>query len=89
MSTNPDVTTDFNYSEKIVKVKNSLSKLLEVSSATLLIASQLADVYILSPLPTNALREINSLFYDFLWNSKGDKIKRDVMINDYKWRLTD
>jgi len=29
------------------------------------------------------LKEINSLFYDFLWNGKGDKIKREVMINNY------
>ena len=49
-----------------------------------LIASQL--VYILSPLPTNhrALEEINSIFYNFLWDGKGDKIKRDIMISDYE-----
>ena len=48
-----------------------------------LIASQL--VYILSPLPTNnsAINEINSMFFNFLWNGKGDKIKRDIMISDY------
>ena len=23
------------------------------------------------------------MFYNFLWNDKGDKIKRNVMINDY------
>ena len=49
-----------------------------------LIASQL--VYILSPLPTKhaALDEINNMFYGFLWSGRGDKIKRDVMISDYK-----
>ena len=48
-----------------------------------LVASQL--VYILSPLPTyyEAIQEINSLFYKFLWSDKVDKIKRNVMINDY------
>ena len=48
-----------------------------------LVASQL--VYILSPLRTNekAIKEINKLFYTFLRNEKGDKIKRDIMINDY------
>ena len=48
-----------------------------------LVASQL--VYILSPLRTNekAIKEVNKLFYTFLWNEKGDKIKRDIMINDY------
>ena len=23
------------------------------------------------------------MFYNFLWNDKGDKIKRNIMINDY------
>ena len=48
-----------------------------------LVASQL--VYIFSPLQTNheAIKEINTIFYKFLWNDKGDKIKRKIMINDY------
>jgi len=42
----------------------------------------------LSPLRTNekAIKEVNKLLYTFLWNEKGDKIKRDIMdimINDY------
>ena len=48
-----------------------------------LIASQL--VYILSPLPTEhyILNEINKAFLIFLWNGKGDKIKRNIMIGDF------
>ena len=48
-----------------------------------LFASQL--VYIFSPLQTNheAIKEINTIFYKFLWNDKGDKIKRKIKINDY------
>ena len=40
-----------------------------------LVVSQLT--YILSPLPSNEkiINEINDLFYRFLWNDKGDKIK--------------
>ena len=42
-----------------------------------LVASQLG--YVLSPLHTNvkAIKEVNKLhvFYAFLWNGKGDKIK--------------
>ena len=36
-------------------------------------------------MPSNyhAIDEINTLFYQFLWNGKGDKIKRKIMINDY------
>ena len=29
------------------------------------------------------MKEINCLLYDFLWDSKGDKIKRTEMINEY------
>ena len=48
-----------------------------------LVTSQL--VYIFSSLQTNheAVKEINTMFYKFLWNDKGDKIKRKVMIKDY------
>ena len=48
-----------------------------------LVASQ--SVYLLSSLPSNysVINEINTLFYQFLWNGKGDKIKRKIMINDY------
>ena len=30
-----------------------------------------------------ALKEINTLLYDFLWNNEGDKIKRTEIIIDY------
>ena len=48
-----------------------------------MVASQL--VYVLSPLRTNAkaIKQVNKLFLSFPWNDKGDKIKRDIMINDY------
>ena len=42
-------------------------------------------MHVLSSLPTDwgALKEINTLLYDFLFNCKWDKIKRTEMINDY------
>ena len=42
--------------------------------------------YILAPLVTNhkIIEEINGIFYSLLWNNKGDKIKRSVMINTYE-----
>jgi len=33
--------------------------------------------------PPDALREINSLLYVFLWDNKGNKIKRTKIVNDY------
>ena len=90
-SIDPEETAALNYNEKVDKVRNILScwkyrrltlfgKIAVLKS---LVASQL--VYILSPLRTNekAIKEVNKLFYTFLWNEKGDKIKRDIMINDY------
>ena len=42
-------------------------------------------VYVLSSLPTpkGVIKEIHALLYNFLWDNKGDKIKRTEMINDY------
>ena len=49
-----------------------------------LVLSQLT--YILTPLARNQnfINEINDIFYSFLWNNKGDKIKRTVLINKYE-----
>ena len=48
-----------------------------------LVVSQL--VYLFSPVHSKyrVLNEINDLLYTFLWNGKGDKIKRKVKINDF------
>ena len=90
-STNPEEVTSVNFSEKQVKITNCLScwenrRLSLMGNITVLkslIASQL--VYILSPLPTEhcILNEIKKAFFNFLWNGKGDKIKRDIMIGHY------
>ena len=42
-------------------------------------------VYILSPLQTKhqAIKEINKLFFKFLWNDKRDTIKSTAMISVY------
>ena len=29
------------------------------------------------------IKQINGLFFDFLWNNKGDKIKRSTIIQNY------
>ena len=90
-STDPLITINTNYEEKMKKVKNCLNcwelrRLSLIGKITVLkslIASQL--VYILVTLPTCEpfIREINQIFFDFLWSGRGDKIKRNIMINDY------
>ena len=33
--------------------------------------------------PMQAIKELNEAFYHFLWDGKPDKIKRNIIINDY------
>ena len=90
-STNPEDATGVNISEKQVNIPNCLScwekrrlsLMRKITVLKSLIASQI--VYILSTLPTEhyILNEINKDFFNFLWNGKGDKIKRDIMIGKY------
>ena len=32
----------------------------------------------------NAIGEIHKILFNFLWDGKGDKIKRDIMVSDYE-----
>ena len=90
LSTDPDLAKILNYKEKTEKIRKLLScwkyrRLTLLGKMTVLkslIASQL--VYLFVPLPSNhyAIKELNDMFYYFLWNGKGDKIKRKVMINE-------
>ena len=92
ISTNPTISINENYREKLEKIRNCLNcweyrrltllgKIVVLKS---LVASQ--HVYMVSPLSTNqqVLDEINNMFYKFLWDGKGDKIKRSIMIGDYE-----
>ena len=88
LSTDPNIIISLNYNEKIRSILECwkfrrLTLLGKIAVLKSLVASQL--VYIFSPLQTNheAIKEINTIFYKFLWNDKGDKIKRKIMINDY------
>ena len=81
-----------NYQEKKEKISKILSCWLlrrltllgKVTVIKSLAASQL--VYIMSSLPSSQsyLKEIHQLLHNFLWEGRGDKIKRSVMINEYK-----
>jgi hypothetical protein len=90
LSTDPDMAITLNSNDKTEKIRKLLScwkyrRLTLIGKITVLkslAASQL--VYLLAPLHSNhhAIKEINDMFYHFLWNGKGDKIKRKVMINE-------
>ena len=83
--------SSINFREKIEKMKKIMSSwsarnltlLGKIAILKSLVVSQI--VYLLSSLPSppGVIKEINCLLYDFLWDSKGDKIKRTEMINEY------
>ena len=80
LSVKPEISALLNYNEKIEKIRKILScwkyrrysLLGRITVLKSLVASQL--VYLLSSLPSNysVINEINTLFYQFLWNGKGD-----------------
>lgn len=84
-------SSDAIFPEKIERVKNILSswsarRLTLLGKITIIKALAVSQiVHVLTSLPTHqgALKEIDTLLYDFLWESKGDKLKRTQMINDY------
>ena len=91
-STDRNVMLRSNYDERIGKIKNvietwqfrRLTLLGKITLIKSLLVSQL--IYILTPLPTytNALQTVNKLLFEFLWDCKGDKIKREHIIRDYE-----
>ncbi|KAL9962757.1 hypothetical protein ACROYT_G031895 [Oculina patagonica] len=91
-STSVEEAAILNYQEKkekISKILNCwqvrrLTLLGKITVIKILAASQL--VYIMSPLPSSQLylKEIHQILYNFLWDGRGDKIKRSVMLNEYK-----
>ena len=80
-----------NFSDRFEKMKNILNSwsarrltlLGKIAIIKSLAISQI--VYALSSLltPKCLLKEINYLLYEFLWDGKGDKIKRTQIINKY------
>ena len=91
LSTDPEITVSQNYKEKLEKMRAILGcwkfrrlSLLGENHGLKKPCSIAISVY--SPSPPSyyeAIQEINSLFYKFLWSDKVDKIKRNVMINNY------
>ena len=91
ISTDPEITAKHNCVEKMEKMRNCLGcwtvrRLSLIGRLTVLkslVASQV--IHLLSPLQINSqiIKQINDLFFDFLRNSKGDKIKRNVITQNY------
>ena len=81
-----------NYEEKALNVANALNNwhnkrltlIGKIAIIKALAASQM--VYVMSSMPSyvKSLKEVNDLIFKFLWDNKGDKIKRTEMIADYQ-----
>ena len=91
LSIEPELTMMLNFEEKNEKAQNVLKNwqyrrltlLGKITILKSLVASQLVNVF--SSLQTNhqAIKELNEAFYHFLWDGKPDKIKRNIIINEY------
>ena len=84
LSVHPEETTDLNYDEKLVKVRNIVNswnyrRLTLMGKIAVLKSLSVVSqfIYVLSPLPLNV-----KAIFAFLWNGKGDKIKRNTIIDD-------
>ena len=77
--------------EKIEKMKKIMSSwsarnltlLGKIAILKSLVVSQIDYLLSSLPSPPGVIKKINCLLYDFLWESKGDKIKITEMINEY------
>ena len=86
LSTDPEITTKLNLFEKVEKMRNCLgcwtvrrlSLIGEITVLKSLVASKV--IHLLSPLQIDSqiIQQINDLFFDFLWNGKGDKLKETL-----------
>jgi len=82
-----------NYADKLKKITNCLNiwKMRDLSLiGRIHIIKSLASSQIIYPLSTimnpteSFFKELESLFYQFLWNSKVDRVKRNIMIAPYQ-----
>lgn len=83
-----DKIIKLNYDKKLVQIKSIIEQwskrhLTPIGRITLvksLLISQLNHLFIALPNPkSNALKELNNILFNFVWNSKCDKIKRHVL----------
>ena len=81
-----------NYDKKLVKIKSLIAqwskrRLTPIGRLTIiktLLVSQLNHLFISLPNPdARMLRELNDILYTFLWGSKVDKIKRNVITQPF------
>jgi len=85
---------DINYKKYIPKIKSLIqqwnrrviSPMGKITVLKTLIIPVLNHLFITLPNPDqNLVRELNSMFFQFIWGNKIDKIKRNVMTGEYEY----
>ena len=85
---------ELNYKEKIREIKNLLTQwskriLTPFGKITViksLAISKINHLFLSLPKPPDRIiKELDSLFFRFIWNGSPDKVKRDVTIKSYKY----
>ena len=92
-STNLMDMIDLNYTKKIREMKNTLiqwskrnlTPFGKITVLKTLVVSKINHLLLALPNPPDiVLKEINTLFFNFIWNNSRDRIKRKISIKDYK-----
>ena len=83
---------DLNYNSQIPKIKalihhwkrRKLTPIGRVTVVKTLLLPKLNHLFIALPNPDNdTLSSLNNCFFEYIWNSKTDKVKRQIVTQDY------
>lgn len=91
-SCNLDTLLEINYNEKIKEIKKEikqwsrriLTPLGRITILKTLLIAKLNHLFIALPNPSNdTIIRLNRMFFNFIWQSPTDRIKREVLCQDY------
>lgn len=91
-SCNLDTIIDINFNEKITQIEKELKQWSKriltpfgrITILKTLIIAKLNHLFIALPDPSEEMiTKLNTLCYNFIWQAKTDKIKRDILIQEY------
>ena len=92
-SCNLDTIIDLNFKEKLKEIqrelkqwsKRILTPLGRITILKSLLIAKLNHLFIALPNPSEEMiSKLNKMFYNFIWQSSVDKIKRDILCQGYK-----
>ena len=91
-SCNLDTILEINYNEKIKEIKKEIKQwsrrilipLRRITILKTLLIAKLNHLFISLPNPSNdTILKLNRMFFNFIWQSPTDRIKREVLCQDY------